>query len=187
MLLLTAGILLWAAVHFIPSLAQPLKRSMVAKLGGNGYKAIFSLLVIAALLMMVFGWRSIEVPGHLYTLPAWSRSVGMLLVLLAFVLFIASNAPTRIRQFVRHPQLTGVTVWALAHLLMNGDVRSLILFGGMGLWAVLEIVAINRRDAEWVKPAVPGWGKEALTLTIALVVYAAVSFAHPWIAGMPVR
>ena len=146
MTLLICGVLLWAAVHFIPSLGANLKTGLVAKLGDGGYKGIFSLSLVAALALIIMGWRSIDEPTYYYFLPAWSRHVGMLLVLIAFFLFAASNRPTRIRRMVRHPQLTGLITWAAAHLLMNGDSRSIVLFGGLGLWALLEIVFINARD-----------------------------------------
>jgi uncharacterized membrane protein len=187
MTLLICGVLLWSLVHFTPSLAAPIKQSLASKLGENGYKGIFSLLTLAALLLMVFGWRSIDQPTYLYQLPLWTRHLGMLLVLVAFILFVASSMPTRIKQVLRHPQLTGVALWAGAHLLMNGDSRSLVLFGGLGAWALLEMLFINRRDGPWVKPAVPGIGQEVKILLIGLVVFMGVLFAHPWIAGVAIR
>jgi uncharacterized membrane protein len=187
MTFLITGVVLWSLVHFIPSLFAPLKRGLLARLGENGYKGLFSLLLIAAILLIVFGWRSIDQPTYLYTLPLWTRHLGMLLVLVAFTLFVASEMPTRIKQVLRHPQLAGVVIWGAAHLMMNGDSRSLVLFGGMGTWALVEIVLINRREGEWVKPAVPGLGQEVKILFIALAVFLAVMFAHPWIAGVAVR
>lgn len=160
---------------------------MVGKMGENGYKGIFSLLMVAALLLIVFGWRSIDQPTYYYTLPFWTRHLGMFLMLIAFILFVASGMPTRIKQVLRHPQLTGMAIWAAAHLMMNGDSRSLVLFGGLGIWAVLEMVFINRRDGEWVKPEVPGMGQEVKILVISLVVVAVVIFAHPWLSGVAIR
>lgn len=186
MTLLIAGVLLWSLVHFIPSVGLPLKQSMIGKLGEDGYKGVFSLLLVAALLLIVFGWRSIDQPGHLYTLPLWTRHLGMLLIVFAFVLFVASGVPTRIKQVLRHPQLTGVAIWAAAHIMMNGDSRSLVLFGGLGAWALLEMVFINRRDGEWVKPEIPGVGQEIKILAISLVVVALAIFAHPWLAGVAI-
>lgn len=186
MTFLIGGLLLWSVVHFIPSLAMPLKRSLVTRLGENGYKALFTLFTLGALALIVTGWRSIDQPVYLYQLPLWTRHLGMLLVLLAFILFVASGMPTRIKQFLRHPQLTGVVIWAGAHLLMNGDSRSLLLFGSLGVWAVLEMVLINRRDGIWVKPAVPGIAQEVKILAISAVGFIAVMMAHPWIAGVAV-
>ena len=186
MTLLIAGVLLWSLVHFIPPVGHSFKQSLTGKLGEDGYKGIFSLLLVAALLMMVFGWRSIDQPGFLYALPLWTRHLGMLLVVIAFILFVAAGVPTRIKQIVRHPQLTGVAIWAAAHLMMNGDSRSLVLFGGLGTWAILEMVLINRRDGEWVKTDVPAMGQEVKILIISLVAVTIAIFAHPWLAGVAI-
>ena len=187
MILLVAGVLLWAVVHFIPTLFRPMRQSMIDRLGENGYKGVFSLLMLSAVLLIVFGWRSIDQPAYLYHLPLWTRHLGMLLVLLGFILMGESSYNTRIRQFVRHPQLTGFTVWAIAHLIMNGDSRALVLFGGLGAWAVLEIALINRREGAWEKPEIPPWGQELKGLLISLLVFAAFFFAHPWLAGVAIR
>ena len=110
----------------------------------------------------------------------------MLLVLIAFILFGASNYPTRIKQFIRHPQLTGVAVWAFAHLVLNGDSRSVLLFGTMGLWAILEIVFINRREGKWVKQPSPSWAREIRGLAISLVVFVVVVMLHPYMTGVSI-
>lgn len=184
--LLTLGVILWALVHLSPSVAPSCKQALVSKAGENGYKGIFTLLVLIALGLIIFGWRSIDQPHYLYTLPLWTRHLGMLLVLLGFILFVASGQPSRIKQYLRHPQLTGLILWAGAHLLINGDSRSLVLFGGLGLWAILEIIFINRRDGEWVKPETPPLGQDIKILVIAVVVYTAVAWAHPWLAGVAI-
>ena len=111
----------------------------------------------------------------------------MLLILVAFILFGASNYPTRIKQLIRHPQLTGVIVWAFAHLLLNGDSRSVLLFGSLGAWAVLEIIFINKREGEWVKQPPPGWAREIRGLVISLVVFVVVVMLHPYMTGVSIR
>lgn len=183
--ILIAGLLLFAAVHFIPSKAPSLKAAMVGKLGDGGYKGVFSLLLIAALVLIVYGWRH-TTPQHIYALPLAVRSVTSALMLLAFILFVASKPPTRIKRVIRHPQLTSVVVWAIAHLLSNGDSRSLVLFGGLGLWAILEMVFINQREGVWVKPEAPPVAREIILLAIGAVVFGIVIWAHPWLAGVPV-
>ena len=184
--LLIAGLLIWSVVHLIPSLAAPLKQTLITQLGEKVYKLLFTVLIFTALALIIFGWRS-TVPSYLYQLPEFTRHIAMLLVLLAFILMGASNYPTRIKQFIRHPQLTGVIVWAFAHLVLNGDSRSVLLFGGMGLWAILEIILINRREGEWVKQPVPGWAREIRGLAISLVVFVVVVMLHPYIAGVSIR
>ena len=186
MKILITGLTIWSLVHFIPSLAQQLKLKMIAKLGENGYKLVFTVLLLASLALIVFGWRS-TAPATLYVLPGFTRIIAIVLVLIAFILFGASNYPTRIKSFVRHPQLTGVIVWATAHLLLNGDSRSLVLFGGLGCWALLEIIFINRREGAWVKPASPGWAREIRGLAISLVVFFVVVMIHPYLAGVPIH
>ena len=99
---------------------------------------------------------------------------------------MAANHPSRIKQYVRHPQLTGVALWAGAHLLLNGDSRSVILFAGMGVWALTEIVLISRREGLWRKPESPSWLIEMRGLLIAVVVFAVFIALHPFITGMPV-
>lgn len=187
MTFLIAGVLLWSLVHFIPSMGQPLKAGLIGKMGENGYKGAFTMAMFVALALIVIGWRSIDQHTYLYTLPLWTRHLGMLLVLIAFLLFASSGQALRINQYLRHPQLTGMITWATAHLIMNGDSRSLVLFGGMGIWAILEIIFINRREGEWVKPEVAGWGKEIKVLLIGVVVFVVVAFAHPWLAGVAIR
>jgi uncharacterized membrane protein len=185
MVLLVLGILLFAGVHFVPSLAPGLKASWLARLGEGGYKGTFSLLLLASFALMITGWRSAQ-PEFLYTPSAALRHPAMLLLVLAFLLMAVSSRNSRLKLVIRHPQLTGVTLWGIAHLLLNGDNRSLVLFGGMAVWAVVEMVAINRRDGAWVKGTAPSWGAELITLVITLVVVAVVVKIHPWLSGMPV-
>jgi uncharacterized membrane protein len=186
MTLLIAGLVVWSLVHFIPSLAPPLKLKMISQFGENGYKLIFALLLLTSVALIVFGWRS-SIPSYLYLLPAFTKHIAMLLVVFGFILMGAANYPTRIKHVIRHPQLTGVVVWAFAHLMLNGDSRSVLLFGGMGLWAILEIIFINRREGEWVKPPVPTWGREIRGLVISLVVVVVVVMIHPYIAGVSIK
>lgn len=185
MVMLVAGLLLWSVVHFIPAAAVSFRASLIEKMGKGAYSAVFALLIIASIVLIVFGWRSIT-PSFLYVLPEL-KTVAMVLVLLGFLLMGAANYATRIKQVVRHPQLTGVAVWAVAHLLLNGDTRSIVLFGGLLVWSVVEILLINKRDGEWVKPEVPTLQKEIVGLLISLLVFVVFVFIHPYIAGVPVH
>ena len=187
MVVLASGVLLWAVVHLLPSLSPGARAAAVSRLGENGYKGVFSLLLVLAVFFMVMGWRSIEQAAYLYHLPPWARHVGILVVVAGFILMGAANYASRIKRRIRHPQLTGFALWALAHVAMNGDSRSLTLFGGLALWAILEILLINRRDTEWVKPEPVSWGRELTGVFVSLVVVALFVFIHPWIAGVAVR
>lgn len=183
--MLLAGLVLFALVHLVPALAKGFRANLIERLGENGYKGIFSLLLMAGLALIVFGWRGAH-PDFVYAPPPALRLPALLLVILGFYLFVVSGRPSRIKRYIRHPQLSGVALWGIAHLILNGDSRSLVLFGGMTLWAVLEIVVINRRDGEWQKPEAPALGTDLATAVVAAVVVAVVIAIHPWIAGVAV-
>lgn len=186
MSLLIAGLALWAAVHFVPSVGINLKQGLISRWGAKSYTVGFALLIVTSLLLIVFGWRSV-VPSHIYSLPASTKPIALLLMVVAFLLFGAAKQSTRIKRVVRHPQLSSVIVWSCAHLLLNGDTRSVVLFGGMGVWAILEIFMINKRDGEWIKEPSPPWIQELKGATISIVILVVVVAIHPYIAGVPVR
>ena len=185
MALLSLGLLLFAAVHLLPSLAPDLKTAWYNKLGEGGYKGTFSLLLLLSFALIIVGWRSIQ-PELAYLPSPALKHPAMGLVVLAFFLFVISNRPSRARQWIRHPQLTGVALWSCAHLLLNGDNRSLLLFAGMGIWAIIEIIAINKRDGDWLKPEVPGGMTELISVVITVAIIGIVIAIHPYITGMPV-
>ena len=186
MLLLAIGILLFAGVHLIPSLAPALKASWYDRLGENGYKGSFSLLLLAALALIIIAWRN-TLPTLVYLPSPALHGPAMGLLVIAFLLLVVSSRKSRLRRLVRHPQLTGVILWGIAHLLLNGENRSLLLFGGISFWAIVEILAINRRDGAWHKPDAPPWSAEIATLVITGAVIALVIYVHPWLAGVAVR
>ena len=186
MSLLAIGLLLFTGVHLIPALAPGLRERWYSRMGEAGYKGTFSLLLLLGIGLIVAGWRSAQ-PAVLYMLPPAAHSLAMGLLVIAFLLLVVSTRKSRLRRWIRHPQLTGVLLWGVAHLLLNGDTRSLVLFGGIALWALVEIIAINRREGVWVKDAVPGWAAEGITLVMTVVVIGVVVYVHPWIAGMPVH
>lgn len=183
MILLILGVALWCGVHLIPSLGPSLKLALIQKLGENGYKGVFSVFMISAIILIVVGWRATD-PYLVYESPDWAGPSTTLLMFNAIVLFVAANHPTRIKQIIRHPQLTGVFLWSVAHLLSNGDSRSLILFGGLGLWSLIEIRLINAREGAWVKPQAPSMLIELRGLVISLAVFVGALFLHPYFAGV---
>jgi len=151
--LLVAGVLLWSVVHLFPAIATGGRRALVARLGDGPYRGLFALLIVCSLVCIVLGWRS-TTPVAVYTPAPAMRSVTLGLMVVALILFVSARAPTDIKRLIRHPQLTGVLTWAVAHLLSNGDSRSLVLFGGIGVWTIVEMFVINARDGRWRKPVV---------------------------------
>lgn len=184
MILLVIGVLLWACVHLFPSLMPGARAALIGRLGEGPYKGLFALDLVIAILLMVFGWRSAEV-SYVYTAPfAGTPILVFPLVAIAFILMGAANAPTNIKRFLRHPMLTGVIVWGVAHLLANGDNRAIVLFGGLSLWAAIAIVTISRRDGVWVKPEPVPLQKDLVLIVIGVVLTVVVAYFHEYLSGV---
>ncbi len=184
MLLLALGLVLWSLVHLLKAAAPEMRAGLVSRLGLMPYKGLVSVLLLISVLLIVFGWRSVTAPAGVYLPPAWGFVPGLILIYLGLVLMAAANMPSNLKQWVRHPQLTGFMLWALAHLLLNGDGRSLLLFGGLGLWALLEMVFINRRDGIWIRPGRVSLAKDAGVLVAGVVAFVLLGLAHPWLTGV---
>ncbi len=140
MILLFLGLILWAAAHFWKR-ALPDNR---ARFGDKG-KAIVALTLAVAIIFMIWGYRAWD--GTFY----WGRTPAMtginnILMVFSFYLFAASGAKTKITRTIRHPQLSAVILWCVAHILVNGDTPSFVLFGGLMIWAIAEMVVINRAE-----------------------------------------
>ncbi len=183
MIWLCIGVLLFMLVHFVPSLARGLRSSLINIVGEHPYRGLFSLFLVISIALMIFGWRS-TTPEFVYLPPSWGTPLTSVLMLISVMLFGAAHQPTRIKRAVRHPQLTGMLVWSVSHLLSNGDSRSLILFGGLGLWALIEMLLINRRAGTWQKPHGPTPSIEARGIVISTVIFFVLVFLHPYFAGV---
>lgn len=183
--MLVLGVLLWAVTHLFVALGVDARKQLIAKIGLNPYKGLFSLILVAALVLIVMGWKAMP-EGMLYSAPASMRHLTMLLMLFAVILFFSARLPTDIKQIIRHPQLTGVKLWAVAHLLSNGEARSVILFAGLLAWAVMEVIFINRRDGAWKKAAPVGVAKTALSAVIGVAIAVLLMFAHRLFTGVPI-
>lgn len=185
MTLLVIGLLFWSVPHILPSLAVNFRKSLIAKLGEGPYSGIVAFLILGGIVLTVFGWRSI-VPEAVYFPPAFLKPATYLLMLFSLLLFIVSSRPSRIKLYIRHPQLTGMVLWSVAHLLQVGNNRSVVLFGWLVIWALLEMIFINHRDGVWVKEAAPAWTEEVKTVVVILVVYTVVAYVHPYISGVSI-
>jgi uncharacterized membrane protein len=183
MTILMVGILLWVVVHLVPSVAPPLKKSLLDKFGPKSYRGVFTLAIFASLTLIVLGWRATP-EEYLYVLPQWATIAGVILMIAAFILIGAAQYPSLIRRHLRHPMLTGVALWAASHLLTNGTTRALVLFGGLGLWALIEILLINKRDGAFIKPEAPGYGAELKGVFISGIIFIVVLLLHPYFAGV---
>ena len=180
---LILGVLLWSIMHFLPATNPQVRKNLLARLGENAWKGIFALLMVLSIVRIYFGWKA-TIPVAAYQAPVWGRHLTALLMMAAFILFFAPYPPNNFKRFLRHPQLMGVFLWGVSHLLANGETRSIVLFGGMALWAILEILLIHRRDGSWSKPETAPINNDVVLVIIGLLVYAGVVFAHPWLFGV---
>lgn len=183
MSLLFAGIILWFIAHSFPAIAPGQRGALVEKLGEQPYRGVFSLVIVASLVMIVFGWKN-AAPSAIYVPPLGPGIVPSVLVLIGLVLFFASQMNGNIKRIIRHPQMAGTILWAAAHLLTNGDSRSVVLFGGMAFWALFEIVMINRREGPRAATQ-PASGKfDLIAVVIGGVVFAVVGHFHLQLFGV---
>jgi len=178
MIWLILGVLLWWAAHGFKRLAPGLRQRM-----GDPAKGLVSLGLIAAIVLMVVGYRSAE-PTYLWYLP-WAIHLTDGVMVLAVALLFARYTPNHLRR-LRHPMLTAVLLWSVSHLLANGDVPSLVLFSGLGLWSLATMALINR--AEPVPDPYRGASLrgDLLLAVLTLVVYIVIVLIHGWIGPSPI-
>ena len=183
MTLLIIGVVLWSAVHLFPSLLPATRGKLIEKLGDGPYRGLFALDIVIAIVLMVVGWRSATIEA-VYAPPLYGHPLVTALVLLSFILFGAAKAPGNIKRYLRHPMLMGMAVWAGAHLLANGDNRSVVLFGGLGLWAIVTMIAISLREGAWEKPAAAPLSRDLMTLVASGALFALVIYFHASVFGV---
>lgn len=183
MIWLILGLLLWIAAHFFKRYA-PSARGRLQDSLGDGSKGVVAIVLVVSIVLMVIGYRSWSA-GIAYVPPTWGVHVNNLLMLFAVALLGLGSSKSRLRGALRHPMLSGVVVWAIAHLLANGDWASVVLFGTLGLWALAEMRVINTAEPEWEKPAPGTAAGDVRLIIITLVVYAVIAGIHTWLGYWP--
>jgi uncharacterized membrane protein len=180
MTLLLLGLALFLGVHSTRIVADDWRTATIARVGEKPWKGIYSLLSIAGFVLLVIGYGAArQSPVVLFAPPAWTRHLAALLTIPAFVLLAAAYVPgNAIKRAVGHPMMAGVKVWALAHLIANGTLADVLLFGTFLAWAVLGFIAARRRDraAGTTYPAGPG-SRTAIAVVVGLVAWAVFAFA----------
>lgn len=184
MSVLIFGVIIWSAAHLFKAVLPAQRQRIEQKLGAGPYRGIFSLIIVGSLILIVTGWRSAD-PFPIYAAPMAGGPVNALLILVALVLFFASQFPGNIGRLVRHPQMTGTVLWGVAHLLTNGDSRSVALFGGFAGWALLEITFINRRDGKWQRSGPAAVRYDMMPIAIGSAAFAALLVFHRTLFGVP--
>ena len=180
MTLLILGVALWWAAHLIKRLAPGARAGL-----GDAGKGLVAVAVLASVVLMYFGYGAAKETADVW----WGRNpalvgINNLLMVLAVYLYAASGTRAALARKIRHPQLTAVKTWALAHLLVNGDLPSFVLFGGLLAWAVVSVILINRAQPEWVPPvAKPGAEWKAVVGTVVVLVV--IMLIHNWLGYQP--
>ena len=175
MTILILGLLMWVGAHFFKRLMPEQRAAM-----GDKGKLLVAVGIILSLVLMIYGYRAADVVP-VWNPPAMLTGINNVLMVFAFYMYGASAAkPAKvwIGTKVRHPQLTAVKIWAFAHLLVNGDVASIILFGGMLAWAVVSVILINKAEGPWTPPPQAPVRKEYVLIAITLVLVIIVSTVH---------
>ncbi len=177
---LAAGVALFIALHLLPMARGAARASLTRILGETPYRAVFAVGALVAVGLMVWGWRSAPaVP--VYMVPPSIAWLGTALAFAAVVLFLSSVYPSRLRRWVRHPQLAAVVLWSCGHLLHGAALHSLVLFGGLGAWALTWVV-------------VEGWGSpkstrvaplhlDLLGLSVSVLAAVIVGWLHGLVHG----
>ena len=190
MMLLIVGLALFLGVHLLPAMPD-VRDGFRSRFGDGAYKAVFSLISLAGFAIIVLGYHKMQLhPGKnpvLWDPPAWTRHIAIALMLPALILLVAAYVPSRIRTAVKHPMLLSIKLWALAHLLANGDVASLLLFGSFLAYAIFDRISVKQRGAMGplgsAQPASPI--NDVAVVCIGLALYAALLLGgHEWLIGV---
>ena len=184
MILLILGLLIWSAAHLFPVMSPAGRKAFADKVGALPSKGVAAVVIVASVVLMVMGYQQAEHVDLWYP-PAFLWHVNNLLMLLAIFVYTAGGMKSVVRRRIRHPQMTGAKIWALAHLLVNGDLASVVLFGGLLAWAVITVIFTNRRDGprgDLPEATALGLG---IHIVVALVVTGIVMGIHNYAGVRP--
>lgn len=188
MSLLLTGLVLFIGVHSIAIASPSARESLMARLGTGPYKGLYSLVALLGLVLIVVGYGAARSsPTVVYVTPYGVRYVTAVLLLPVFVLLAAAYLPGRIKSTLKHPMLVAVKLWAVAHLLVNGTLADLVLFGALLAWAVADRISLKRRPSTLAVAAAPSPRNDVVAVIVGLALYALFVFgAHQWLFGVPV-
>ena len=187
MSLLIVGLVLFLGVHSIAIVSPGLRGRAVQGMGEGAWKGLYALVSLVGFVLICYGFGlARQAPVTLYTPPAWLRHVALLIMLPAFPLLIAAYLPGRIKTAAKHPMLAAVKFWALAHLLANGSLADVLLFGGFLVWAVLDRISLKRRPVRAaLRTAPPGPWNDVIAVVLGLGIYALlIGWAHVRLFGV---
>lgn len=185
--LLLLGLILFLGVHSIAIVAPSWRDRMAVRFGPDLWRVLYSLVAAAGMVLIVLGYGHARTePTVLYVSPLWVYAITATLMLPVFPLLLSAYLPGAIRTAARHPMLAAVKIWAFAHLLANGMLADVVLFGSVLAWAVVERISLKRRTPRPVPSAPAGPWNDAIAVVGGLVLYGLmVSWGHAWLIGVP--
>ncbi len=186
MSILILGIVVFLGVHTFTAFRET-RAGLIERYGLKTYKGAYALVAAIGLALIVYGFIRYRAEGliQIWTPPSWTHYLAPPLVWFAFVAFASRRAPPgRIRGWLRHPMLVAIKSWALAHLLVNGDLGGMILFGSFLAWAVFDRIALKKRGDQGA-PRVDEFTRgDAIAVGVGTAVFAIVLYLHPWLFGV---
>jgi len=187
MALLIIGIVVFLGIHLVPAFPH-VREALIGRLGETGYKAAFALLSIAGFALLVWGF-AVAPFVQVWSPPAWTRWVAIVLMLPAFIFLVAAYVPGGIKAKLKHPYLVAIKTWALAHLIANGDLASIILFGSFLAYAVFDRISLKgRQPRELMVSAAPGGARnDVIAVVLGGLFYVVfLIWLHPLLIGRAV-
>ena len=188
LLILIIGLMVFSATHIFVTFRDT-RASAIERLGPTMYRGLFAVVSLVGLALIVWGYAEYRSQGwiQLWSPPAFMRHLTVGLMLIAVILFTAVFIPSHIKAKAKHPMLAGIKTWALAHLLSNGDLGSVLLFGTFLAWGIYARIAAKRRGNVGATSAPSGWTNDIIVVVLGLVIYLALGYAfHPIVIGVPV-
>lgn len=184
---LVIGLVLFLGVHSISIVASDWRNRVVDRIGKGAWQGIYSVVALIGLVLVIRGYAEARgTTPYLYQLPRWIQAVTTTLMLPVFPLLIAAYLPGVIRTAAKHPMLVAVKLWAFAHLLANGSVADVVLFGSILAWAVLDRISLKRRVPRPVPSAPPGRWNDLIAVVAGILIYSFMLHGgHAWLIGMP--
>jgi uncharacterized membrane protein len=188
--ILILGLAVFLVTHVFVSFREA-RASVIERVGLPLYRGLFAIVSLAGLTLIIWGYAQYRAHDliQLWSPPAFMRHITVGLVLFAMIFIVAAFIPSHIRTRLKHPMLAGVKTWALAHLLSNGDLGSILLFGTFLAWGIYARIAAKRRGdiGAAANPAPEGWTNDIIVVVLGAAVFLVLGFwFHPYVIGVPV-
>ncbi len=186
MFTLVLGLIMFLGIHSVSIFAEPLRNKLAAK-SELGWKGFYGLVSLAGFYLIIIGYAEARLnPTFIYLAPYWLRHLTMLMMLPAFILFIAPYFPSRIGKFTRHPQLISVLLWAMSHLFVNGNLADLVLFGAFLAWAMIDIISMKKRQQRKLTAFKASAINDVIIIVVGSLLYGTyLVYLHGFLIGIP--